>query len=355
MSDADIQTSEPAEAAKTTGLAKASTELPSSSPQMVESGTYYLDETGGEPPQKMDADFLNRVLPRNILDSFNEIDTAGDPNDSMSIKELADCAKLYLKAVKKIDYDVIRLGWAVTYVQKVTTAAYYNAGHAFTIIRAKLKQTKQWSKWLEQNHFSRNTTNDAIAIYEGAGSKAIAELHTLKDAKQLWGYKDNRENHHAATSKKYKDHQKKLEQRQKQQQVTAELLERAGEIVNEKQISIEQAMKVATEERAREAPEMDIKTRVQFIKKTNKNLDELFTVFDNKIAPVSGSLSACNIILEHMIETNRMPWRDNVPRCLDYIKKIARQLRTLRNQYRKILDTPEKPIEIPPPATPIIL
>src|SRR5262245_45284198 len=70
---------------------------------------------------------------------------------------------------------------------KRTTIHYYRAGHALALVPDKLKQTRTWCRWQDDNGLSRTTVHDAIRIYERAGSEAACANLPIMDAFQKFG------------------------------------------------------------------------------------------------------------------------------------------------------------------------
>lgn len=58
---------------------------------------------------------------------------------------------------------------------KRSTVHLFRAGHALSVVREKLKPEKEWVKWQQDNSLPRSTVNDAIRLFERAGSEEAVE------------------------------------------------------------------------------------------------------------------------------------------------------------------------------------
>jgi hypothetical protein len=72
-------------------------------------------------------------------------------------------------------------------LSKKSAVHLYRAGHAFALIRQRLKGEKAWMDWLRGNRLAYATVTQAIQVYERAASEeAVAHL-SITDAKEQFG------------------------------------------------------------------------------------------------------------------------------------------------------------------------
>ena len=72
------------------------------------------------------------------------------------------------------------------WILRTSVVAYFRAGHALSIAKARLKESGAWVKWQDEHRLSRSTVLTAISIYEGAKDESTAAMFTLSEAKKKW-------------------------------------------------------------------------------------------------------------------------------------------------------------------------
>lgn len=114
---------------------------------------------------------------------------ATEPQASWDVKRLMAYARREIR-------EAVALG-------KRTAVHLYRAGHALSLIRKKLKPSRQWVKWQEEHQLPRTVVNDAIRLYAAAGNEKAVTGLTVMEAYDSFGIakrarSDNGEGHERA-------------------------------------------------------------------------------------------------------------------------------------------------------------
>lgn len=102
------------------------------------------------------------------------------PNDGWTLERLGAFAANQFTTSGDVEANV---GLLV----RRSTVAFFRAGHALSLARAKLKETGRWVMWQEAHGLARTTVFEAITLYTNAKTEdAVADLR-LSQARKLFG------------------------------------------------------------------------------------------------------------------------------------------------------------------------
>jgi len=105
---------------------------------------------------------------------------ADKPNQNWSIEQLQQYGIRAISQATALDAAIVRM-------KKKGARHVYRAGHAFSLIRAKLKEERQYMKWLETFTLSHSAVHQAIQLYERFESEEAVGDMTTTEAKAAVG------------------------------------------------------------------------------------------------------------------------------------------------------------------------
>ena len=110
------------------------------------------------------------------------------PTDTWSIEQLTDYARMQM-------VQSISAGDQASALLRQSAIHRYHAGHAFVLIRDRLKPRRRWTRWQAVQHLVRSQVNDAIRLFESYRGMEyhLAEM-TMTDALRSGGIAQGKPN-----------------------------------------------------------------------------------------------------------------------------------------------------------------